>query len=1233
MKLKVALRSLIAVLLTLSIFYLIAKDGDISYAQTDGEPSSLSGELPSEYCLRDEYVVLAQNQDAHGYCWNFAATMAASTTIMKATGEYYDFSELWTGVSLYNCTNKHSTIGAGGSLSYQHNAMKLSGLMLEADLPYQYSYTVSNENAADYYNFYEKYSNSALANTIADDINYYSMTKVDEIKQHLYNHGSLYLAFSFKKGFVDDGGGAFYLPPNQQSYNSSHAVSLIGWDDNYEVEVYLDGSDVPTVFKGAWIILNSYTETSGNDGISLVLYDDKNISSICGYRYEPDMTGELYFYDKIESGYSYPNNLIGKYYGDYTAESGYSKQKNIFYDDVNLEYSYVISDGAEIKGIDIYLDNRNVTSDFAVTWDNVQKRFYISKSDAPYGNYKVIVTYGNGDDTDKYLNNFFVTYGLFGEEIEYDYDKNDNTFNLGRELEFYSFITSDKNYVIYTRHLNGEVAFRPTEQSVYSDRNMSVPTLSYEILDGVSVTKTHTVTADSGYELDYDFTFEYCADLTMQPVNVYYDLGGGVNHPENYGRELASPTTDLALYAPTREGYTFGGWYLGYSSGSKPLVEKDGRYYIDWEDIHHMGESPSVHAGSHYKKYYKNSNTVFVYAHWLEEEYHSISITVNGDGIVPINKNILLSSKESARYFFKPKSGACLARLEINGERVVGDEFINAAKYGYLVENPGEDISIVATFAQGVLLSFKLGENVKSAYVMAVKDGVAVKFYDGDFISSEYFSSILLRPNQRVFGVQSGIALTPSLRYLDDISDRIPPRLDPDDSILQRPDIDNLIPNPILPDRDDEMDDLLPIRTYGTTQFVLVVEFEEDNPGYTYVPDGVGEYSVVERGVYKKVISISKSDKFREISIASPTEIPTGDSAEVSYSVSGYYLDHYISTDKNATSGEKNTLSCKTGDVAYVFIKANAETVAYRYAPPASFDYIGNQWYRRAILVTEDTVELGRISVSRSYRRYIVTWKNWDGSIIYEESYRYGSTPSFYDSEIKSDVPTRPDDDTYTYTFAGWDTPINTVSGNVTYTATYDSVYRIFNITYETPENGRIIANGADSLNCTESRTYTFIPNDGYRILDVLIDGVSVGALSSYTFEDVHSDKTLKVTFEKIKCTVSVSAGKGGTATEGKCVEFGETVRVDFTPSFGYRIKDVVIDGVSIGAADSYVFTSLSTDHTVSVEYELNRELIIAAAAALLVLILLAILLTALIRSRRARAPRTRLVIRLRRKD
>ena len=577
--------------------------------------------LPSEYCLRDDYIVYAQHQDKNGLCWNFAATMAASTTIMKATNEYYDFSEAWTALTSYTPKKYCSTVGAGGTFTYQYNAIQNNGLMLETDLPYQNSYIMSNENANDYYDFYSQYSNNDISGTlISDSSTSYSRKDVDKIKSHIYNNGSLYLAFTFKTGFLEENG-VYSLTPNQKGGSGNHAVSLIGWDDNYEKEFYLDGSDTPTVFKGAWIILNSYTETSGTDGISLIFYEDTNIYQVKGYRYEKDTTKKLYFYDKIESGYAYPTNVKGKYYGDLAAETAPTKQLNIFYDDVNLEYSYEISSGAKINGIEIYLNNQDVTRLFNVRIDSKENKFYISGDDAAYGQYKVLVRYGNGEESDTYLNNFFVTYGLAGEELEFDNEKNDLSFDTGRELEYYSYINADKNYVIYTDKLSGSLSFLPIEQSVYSDKNMSIPTLHYEIKDGKSCTVTHKISSSSGYELVYTFTFVYCADTSMQQVTVYYDLNGGVNHSDNNRKELANENNPLTLYAPTRAGYTFVGWYVEGDEGLVAVQEIDGLYTVDWDDIHHMGTSPTTYAKSYYTKYYNNTNILFVHAVWEKAEY------------------------------------------------------------------------------------------------------------------------------------------------------------------------------------------------------------------------------------------------------------------------------------------------------------------------------------------------------------------------------------------------------------------------------------------------------------------------------------------------------------------------------------------------------------------------------------------------------------------------------------
>jgi hypothetical protein len=44
-------------------------------------------------------------------------------------------------------------------------------------------------------------------------------------------------------------------------------------------------------------------------------------------------------------------------------------------------------------------------------------------------------------------------------------------------------------------------------------------------------------------------------------------------------------------------------------------------------------------------------------------------------------------------------------------------------------------------------------------------------------------------------------------------------------------------------------------------------------------------------------------------------------------------------------------------------------------------------------------------------------------------------------------------------------------------------------------------------------RTFTISPAAGYRIGDVLVDGVSVGAVGSYTFEKIYADHTIKAVF------------------------------------------------------------------------------------------------------------------------
>lgn len=73
-------------------------------------------------------------------------------------------------------------------------------------------------------------------------------------------------------------------------------------------------------------------------------------------------------------------------------------------------------------------------------------------------------------------------------------------------------------------------------------------------------------------------------------------------------------------------------------------------------------------------------------------------------------------------------------------------------------------------------------------------------------------------------------------------------------------------------------------------------------------------------------------------------------------------------------------------------------------------------------------------------------------------------------------------------------------------------------ITATAGENGVISPAGAITLEEGQSETFTFTPNEGYEVSDVIVDGVSVGAMDSYTVEDIKKNMTISVIF-KLKDT------------------------------------------------------------------------------------------------------------------
>ena len=143
--------------------------------------------------------------------------------------------------------------------------------------------------------------------------------------------------------------------------------------------------------------------------------------------------------------------------------------------------------------------------------------------------------------------------------------------------------------------------------------------------------------------------------------------------------------------------------------------------------------------------------------------------------------------------------------------------------------------------------------------------------------------------------------------------------------------------------------------------------------------------------------------------------------------------------------------------------------------------------------------------------------------------------------------------------------------------------------------------NTADVFEYGSDVDFDFQAEEGYQITDVIIDGKSVGNRNSYTFESVNQNHVVEVQTERITYTISISADEGVLiANDSNDVfYYHSTPEFLFQAKAGYRISDISIDGVSIGAVSSYTFSELTQEHsirviaekvyTVSLEYDRER--------------------------------------------
>ena len=235
------------------------------------------------------------------------------------------------------------------------------------------------------------------------------------------------------------------------------------------------------------------------------------------------------------------------------------------------------------------------------------------------------------------------------------------------------------------------------------------------------------------------------------------------------------------------------------------------------------------------------------------------------------------------------------------------------------------------------------------------------------------------------------------------------------------------------------------------------------------------------------------------------------------------------------------------------------------------------------------------ISSSSSQTQYLVTvTPTANGGIAPPSGYvAEGSTPSYtitpstnyHIASITANgvsvTVTNPAGQTYTFP---------AVSGSCTLTATFTEIAATtYTITASAGAGGSISPSGSVTVTEGADQGFTITADNDYHIVDVVVDSVSQGAISTYNFPNVVANHAIEATFEAdaVTYTITASAGAGGSISPSGSVTVTEGADQGFTITADndYHIVDVVVDSVSQGAISTYNFPNVVANHAIEATF------------------------------------------------
>lgn len=230
--------------------------------------------INARYTLKDVIPnnMIIKNQWKTNDCWAFASLSSLETYLAlnnTDTSKVYDFSERHMNYSMVrafandeineNGLNRKPLDGGTWEIATAYLTSGL-GPIEESDMP--------NQKTSEVIDISE-IQNKEVTGQVYDTISFPTYTGTEDttslrqqMKEHIMNYGSIGACIHgaqpvLKTTCYNNSTGALYCS-DPETCTIDHAVSIVGWDDNYDINNFNEGNRPQN--NGAWIIRNSWGE-------------------------------------------------------------------------------------------------------------------------------------------------------------------------------------------------------------------------------------------------------------------------------------------------------------------------------------------------------------------------------------------------------------------------------------------------------------------------------------------------------------------------------------------------------------------------------------------------------------------------------------------------------------------------------------------------------------------------------------------------------------------------------------------------------------------------------------------------------------------------------------------------------------------------------------------------------------------------------------------------------------